>query len=136
MQNFRFNPGKESACNNFGYKSGIIRVYRRYHCFVPNRSFQVKIKYCFGIHYQSCISSRSDSLMYPMMKTGRMLFYDDHRVVPEISSWFEGDILSMNMILYLMQTLFAGVVIWSFFVLSTGYFIYRILLRLISSTGN
>jgi len=71
-------------------------------------------------------------LMYPMMKTGRILFYDDHRVIPEISSWFEGDISSMDMILYLTQTIFAGMVVWSIFLISTGYFFYRILLKLIS----
>jgi hypothetical protein len=68
--------------------------------------------------------------MCPILKAGRILFYDDHRIISEISSWFEGDISNMDMILYLTQTFFAGMVIWSFIVAETGYFLFRFLLKL------
>ena len=68
-------------------------------------------------------------LMFPMMKTGRILFYNDHHVIHEISSWFNENISGSEIIFYIIQTVFSGVIIWGIITLSTGYFFYRILCR-------
>ena len=73
-------------------------------------------------------------LMYPMMKTGRIIFYHDHLILPEITAYFKGSLSDLELLNYLIQTIIAGVFVWGMLLLLTGYFFYRMLLRLIAAT--
>lgn len=69
------------------------------------------------------------------MKTGRIVFYNDHRVIPEISLWLEGSLFGGEIMLYFLETVFGGMLIWSIVVLFTGFFFYRMLLKVVSGIG-
>lgn len=67
-------------------------------------------------------------LVYPFLKAGRVLFFQDKSVLPgnvlEID-WFGTE--SWNSLYYLFETFLGGILIWLIFAVSTGFFFYKLL---------
>ena len=72
-------------------------------------------------------------LVYPFLKTGRLLFFNEKNVMPGISltQWINAE--NYEAFLYLFETVMAGVFIWGIISGATGFFLYRILLKKLSS---
>ena len=69
-------------------------------------------------------------LIYPFMKLGRMLFFPDHDLLPEVSvrEFWVPD--GWDYLGYLWGSVVGGILAWFLFSLATGYFLYRLLLQI------
>lgn len=66
-------------------------------------------------------------LVLPFLKAGRMLLFQDKSVLPD--NLFENGLLgaeSLENLLYILQTLGAGVLVWLIFALLTGFFLNKL----------
>ncbi len=66
-------------------------------------------------------------LLYPFLKTGRILFSRDKTVFPDTilpADWFFSG--SWDNLYYLFESLIGGIVIWMIFSVSTGFFLYKL----------
>jgi uncharacterized protein (DUF2062 family) len=69
-------------------------------------------------------------LIYPFMKSGRILFFPDHELLPAVSLgdfWRAG---AWGHWSYLGQSVAGGILVWLIFSLATGYWLYWGLLQL------
>ena len=66
-------------------------------------------------------------LVYPFLKTGRILFFQDKTVFPDTilpADWFFSG--NWDNLYYLCESLIGGIVIWMIFSVSTGFFLYKL----------
>ncbi len=70
-------------------------------------------------------------LMYPMLKTGRMLFFTDTALMPKTDKVSWTSFTKTDNLLYLFESIAGGIAIWAILSVSTGFFLYRILLKFI-----
>ena len=70
-------------------------------------------------------------LVYPFLKAGRILFFEERQVMPNVAvgQWLEAK--NPEQLLYLFESVIGGITVWSLFSISTGYFLYRFLLSVL-----
>lgn len=69
-------------------------------------------------------------LIYPFLKTGRLLFFKNKSVLPDLSlnHWLTID--NWDNFIYMFESAFGGIIIWAIFAVCTGFFMYKILNKL------
>ena len=69
-------------------------------------------------------------LVYPFLKMGRLLFYSDSHVLPDISvkQWYS--VTSPEAFRHLFESAIGGIAIWAMISLISGYFLYKIFLKI------
>lgn len=69
-------------------------------------------------------------LVYPFLKMGRLLFFNDSHVLPDISvkQWFS--VASPEGLRHLFESAIGGIAIWAMISLISGYFLYKIFLKI------
>ncbi|MBN1819231.1 MAG: DUF2062 domain-containing protein [Prolixibacteraceae bacterium] len=68
-------------------------------------------------------------LIYPFLKSGRMLLFDDKHILPDVSvkAWLSAE--NMEAICHLTESAIGGIVMWSILSVSSGYFLYLFFLK-------
>jgi len=69
-------------------------------------------------------------LMYPFLKTGRMIFFREKELMPEILQGKFSAILNANNLCNLFESVIGGIAIWGIISLITGFFLYQFILKL------
>jgi uncharacterized protein (DUF2062 family) len=72
------------------------------------------------------------ALIYPFLKTGRLLFFSDSKVLPFVfpeNLWEAGNAETFY---HIAESLAGGIMIWGMVSLITGYFLFRLLLRIVT----
>ena len=68
-------------------------------------------------------------LIYPFVKLGRILFFNDSPVVSHISIRHIFGANTWHTIQYLIESAAGGIVVWGLISLLTGFFVYRLILK-------
>ena len=69
-------------------------------------------------------------LMYPFLKTGRMIFFNEKELMPEVLQGNFSAILKTDNFYNLFESVIGGIAIWGIIGLTSGFFLYRFLLKL------
>jgi uncharacterized protein (DUF2062 family) len=71
------------------------------------------------------------ALIYPFLKTGRLLFFSNSKVLPFV--WPESLPAAGNAetFYHIAESLVGGILVWGIVSLTTGYFLFRLLLKII-----
>lgn len=71
------------------------------------------------------------ALLYPFMKTGRLLIFNDTKILPLV--WPENLLEAKNAetFYHIAESLVGGILVWGMVSLITGYFLFRLLLRFV-----
>ncbi len=70
-------------------------------------------------------------LMYPMLKAGRILFFTDTALMAKTEKVSWASFTKTDNLLYLFESIAGGIAIWAILSVSTGFFLYRILLKFV-----
>lgn len=73
------------------------------------------------------------ALIYPFLKTGRILLFNDTRVFLPVSA---KDLFHINpeTIIHFIESVAGGILVWGIVSLITGYFLFRLLLKLLAKS--
>jgi uncharacterized protein (DUF2062 family) len=68
--------------------------------------------------------------IYPFLKIGRILFFDDDNILPGVSikMWLHSE--SWDAARHLFESVIGGVVVWGMVSIATGYFLYKLFLKI------
>jgi uncharacterized protein (DUF2062 family) len=68
-------------------------------------------------------------MIYPFLKLGRILFFNDSPIVPHISlrQFLSAD--KWDTVFYLLESMVGGIVVWGIISSLTGFFVYRAFLK-------
>lgn len=69
-------------------------------------------------------------LIYPLLKTGRLLFFDDKNVLPDVSvkAWLKAE--NVGVIFHLTESVIGGIAVWGILGITSGYFLYSLFLKI------
>jgi uncharacterized protein (DUF2062 family) len=69
-------------------------------------------------------------MVYPFVKAGRLLFFKDKNVLPDLSlqNWLAAD--NWDNFFYLLESATAGIIAWGIFSISTGFVLHQLILKL------
>jgi uncharacterized protein (DUF2062 family) len=68
------------------------------------------------------------ALLYPFMKTGRLLFFNDSKILPPVLPENLSEAINPETLFHVMESLIGGILVWCLLFFSTGYFLFRLLL--------
>ncbi len=69
-------------------------------------------------------------LLYPFLKTGRLLFCSDSKVLPFVLPENLAEAVNAETFYHIAELLAGGIIIWGMVSLITGYFLFRLLLKI------
>ena len=69
-------------------------------------------------------------LMLPFLKAGRIMFFTEKELLPEISQVKLSAFIRSDSLYYLFESIMGGVAVWSIVSVTTGFFLYRLLLKM------
>jgi uncharacterized protein (DUF2062 family) len=69
-------------------------------------------------------------LIYPFMKTGRYLFFSDTKVLPVLTTENLLQVKNTETMIHILHSIAGGILVWGIFCLTTGFFIFRLLLKM------
>jgi len=69
-------------------------------------------------------------LMLPFLKAGRMVFFSEKNLMPEISEVKWTAIAKSENLYYFLESIIGGIAIWGIASLVTGFLLYRLLLKI------
>jgi uncharacterized protein (DUF2062 family) len=76
------------------------------------------------------------ALLYPIMKTGRLLIFNDTKILPPVLPENLLEEINPETLFHLMESLAGGILVWGMVSLITGYFLFRLLLRIVTKTNH
>ena len=78
--------------------------------------------------------------MYPFYKAGRILFFSNKNLLPDVSLSQIVHANSTGTFFYLIESILGGIIVWAIFSALTGFFFYRMILQqkkiFVGDTGN
>ena len=66
----------------------------------------------------------------PFLKAGRILFFNDNHILPDIAfkDYFSEN--GYDAICYLLESITGGIAVWGILSMGSGFFLYKIILRI------
>lgn len=75
------------------------------------------------------------TLLFPFLKTGRLLFFSNSKVLPYVLPENLPGPGNAETFYHLAESLVGGILVWGMVSLITGYFLFRLLLRIVTKTN-
>jgi uncharacterized protein (DUF2062 family) len=103
-------------------------------CILVSFLFRINLLLLQGMNW--LLTPLQAAFLYPFLKTGRLLLYSDTKVLPFISHENLAEAKSAEIFFHVIESLAGGILVWGMVSLITGYFLFRLLLRIVTKTNH
>lgn len=117
---------KRSLSLTFGFYFGIFPVFGFTSLLTFFASILLRLNHFFAQGMNILVTPLQLVMIYPFLKAGRIIFFNEKKVFPDVSLQSVFNVENLNSLCYLFESVIGGIIIWAFTVIITFPLVFRI----------